>query len=146
MLGLRAASSKLTFNLVKNAIPKPAIRFNSSTNFNDPESRKPTLEIDSFAKSKRLNRPISPHLFIYQPQLTWVLSGLNRATGGAIAACKFELIQCFILLPCLMRYYQLIPVLWWLMFILIQVVYCFWQRLRSDFQYFFIQLMELGTW
>jgi len=38
--------------------------------------------------SKALNRPVSPHLNIYQPQLTWVLSGAYRvssvvATTGA---------------------------------------------------------------
>lgn len=33
---------------------------------------------------QRSNRPNSPHLQIYQPQLTWYLSGLNRITGVAI--------------------------------------------------------------
>ncbi|KAL7751412.1 hypothetical protein RI367_003272 [Sorochytrium milnesiophthora] len=28
-------------------------------------------------------RPLSPHITIYQPQLTWYLSGLHRATGVA---------------------------------------------------------------
>ena len=39
-------------------------------------------------RSKALNRPLSPDLKIYQPQLTWVLSGAYRvssvvATTGA---------------------------------------------------------------
>lgn len=35
--------------------------------------------------AQRKNRPTSPHLQIYQPQLTWVLSGLHRITGVAMA-------------------------------------------------------------
>ena len=31
--------------------------------------------------AQRRNRPISPHLSIYKPQVTWILSGLNRVTG-----------------------------------------------------------------
>ncbi|GJJ68113.1 succinate dehydrogenase (ubiquinone) cytochrome b560 subunit [Entomortierella parvispora] len=34
---------------------------------------------------QRKNRPLSPHLTIYQPQLTWYLSMFHRATGGAVA-------------------------------------------------------------
>jgi succinate dehydrogenase (ubiquinone) cytochrome b560 subunit len=35
---------------------------------------------------QRKNRPESPHLTIYKPQLTWVLSGLHRITGVFMAA------------------------------------------------------------
>ncbi|KAG0263521.1 cytochrome b subunit of succinate dehydrogenase, Sdh3p [Mortierella polycephala] len=34
---------------------------------------------------QRKNRPIAPHLTIYQPQLTWYLSMFHRITGGAVA-------------------------------------------------------------
>uniref|UniRef100_A0A915D9I9 Succinate dehydrogenase cytochrome b560 subunit, mitochondrial n=1 Tax=Ditylenchus dipsaci TaxID=166011 RepID=A0A915D9I9_9BILA len=30
---------------------------------------------------EKSKRPLSPHLSIYQPQLTWVLSGFHRITG-----------------------------------------------------------------
>lgn len=53
--------------------------------------------------SKSSNRPLSPHLSIYQPQLTWVLSIAFRVTGcgltvpiyaGAIAyACQDQSID-----------------------------------------------------
>ncbi|KAI1732204.1 succinate dehydrogenase/Fumarate reductase transmembrane subunit domain-containing protein [Ditylenchus destructor] len=36
-------------------------------------------------KQEKSNRPISPHLSIYQPQLTWYLSGLHRITGCVMA-------------------------------------------------------------
>lgn len=35
--------------------------------------------------AQRKNRPTSPHLTIYQPQLTMVLSGLHRITGVFMA-------------------------------------------------------------
>lgn len=40
---------------------------------------------------QRINRPVSPHLTIYQPQLTWYLSGLNRVTGVFMAAGLYGL-------------------------------------------------------
>lgn len=36
-------------------------------------------------KNQRKARPVSPHLQIYKPQLTWVLSGFHRITGVAMA-------------------------------------------------------------
>ncbi|MCJ1393013.1 hypothetical protein MMC18_005885 [Xylographa bjoerkii] len=34
---------------------------------------------------QRLNRPVSPHLAIYRPQVTWYLSALNRVTGSVLS-------------------------------------------------------------
>ncbi|KAG0267738.1 cytochrome b subunit of succinate dehydrogenase, Sdh3p [Linnemannia exigua] len=34
---------------------------------------------------QRKNRPLSPHLTIYQPQITWYMSGFHRFAGGAVA-------------------------------------------------------------
>ncbi|KAI9328391.1 succinate dehydrogenase cytochrome b560 subunit [Obelidium mucronatum] len=49
----------------------------------------PTLEIDAFKRSKAFKRPTSPHLFIYQPQLTWYLSMFHRITGGAVGVALY---------------------------------------------------------
>ncbi|KAJ1825661.1 cytochrome b subunit of succinate dehydrogenase, Sdh3p, partial [Coemansia sp. RSA 2599] len=35
------------------------------------------------------NRPISPHLSIYQPQMSWVLSGIHRNTGVLVAGAAY---------------------------------------------------------
>lgn len=47
-------------------------------------------------KNNRLSRPMSPHLTIYKPQLTTILSITHRGTGVALSgvtaglgACKF---------------------------------------------------------
>ncbi|KAI9015166.1 hypothetical protein BC832DRAFT_589619 [Gaertneriomyces semiglobifer] len=68
-------------------------------NFNDPDAAKPTLEIDSTAKSERLGRPGSPHLLIYQPQLTWYMSGLHRFTGAAIGTLVYGGAIAYALVP-----------------------------------------------
>ena len=34
---------------------------------------------------QRLNRPVAPHLSIYQAQITWYLSALNRITGSLLS-------------------------------------------------------------
>ncbi|PQE24669.1 succinate dehydrogenase subunit C protein [Rutstroemia sp. NJR-2017a WRK4] len=35
----------------------------------------------SILAAQRRKRPTSPHLTIYQPQIPWIMSGLNRITG-----------------------------------------------------------------
>jgi succinate dehydrogenase (ubiquinone) cytochrome b560 subunit len=42
-------------------------------------------KIDVFKKNKSLHRPISPHLSIYRPQLTWLMSIASRFTGCGAA-------------------------------------------------------------
>lgn len=37
-------------------------------------------------RAQRKNRPISPHLTIYQPQITWYLSSLHRISGVLLGA------------------------------------------------------------
>jgi succinate dehydrogenase (ubiquinone) cytochrome b560 subunit len=43
-------------------------------------------------RQQRKVRPVSPHLTIYQPQITWYLSGLHRITGAAVGGGKVFLI------------------------------------------------------
>jgi succinate dehydrogenase (ubiquinone) cytochrome b560 subunit len=42
-------------------------------------------EGDAILAKQRLNRPVSPHLSIYKPQITWISSSLNRITGVALS-------------------------------------------------------------
>ncbi|CAN6653547.1 succinate dehydrogenase [ubiquinone] cytochrome b subunit, mitochondrial [Trichomonascus vanleenenianus] len=55
-----------------------AVRRPVTTQSTTPEE---ALEI---LKRQRSARPVSPHLQIYQPQLTWVLSSFHRITGVAL--------------------------------------------------------------
>ena len=45
----------------------------------------PEAEAGSIIAAQRKNRPISPHLSIYKPQIPWVLSSLNRITGALLS-------------------------------------------------------------
>jgi succinate dehydrogenase (ubiquinone) cytochrome b560 subunit len=46
----------------------------------------PSSASEEILNAQRLKRPSSPHFTIYQPQLTWLSSIANRATGGALSA------------------------------------------------------------
>lgn len=41
--------------------------------------------------AQRKNRPTSPHLQIYEPQLTWIMSSFHRITGVAMAGAFYAL-------------------------------------------------------
>ncbi|TXT07183.1 hypothetical protein VHUM_03353 [Vanrija humicola] len=47
------------------------------------------LENLKLLNTQRLNRPRSPDLAIYRPQLTWYASGLHRITGVAIGGAFY---------------------------------------------------------
>ena len=51
-----------------------------------------TSRASSSLNSPQFNRPISPHIFIYQPQLTWLMSIAHRLTGAATATGFYALL------------------------------------------------------
>lgn len=54
----------------------------------------PTEALDILNKQRAL-RPTSPHLDIYQPQLTWYLSGLHRVSGVALGGALYALLVAY---------------------------------------------------
>ncbi|XP_014772050.1 succinate dehydrogenase cytochrome b560 subunit, mitochondrial [Octopus bimaculoides] len=56
-------------------------------------------------KNKRLKRPMSPHLTIYKPQLTSILSVAHRATGIVLSAGMTGLALGVLVLPHDFPYY-----------------------------------------
>ncbi|CAK9781210.1 cytochrome b560 subunit of succinate dehydrogenase [Cutaneotrichosporon oleaginosum] len=62
------------------------------------DSLTPLQEIQRL-NAQRSNRPCSPELAIYQPQLTWYLSGLHRVTGVAVAGLFYVGALAFALHP-----------------------------------------------
>ncbi|KAI9847900.1 MAG: hypothetical protein M1837_001417 [Sclerophora amabilis] len=50
---------------------------------------------------QRLNRPVAPHLSIYQPQLTWYLSALNRITGSILSGGFYVFAAAYLAAPLL---------------------------------------------
>ncbi|KAJ2889151.1 hypothetical protein GGI21_006648, partial [Coemansia aciculifera] len=51
------------------------------------------------AERARKHRPVSPHLGIYQPQMSWVLSGMHRNTGVLIGGAAYVYAAVFGLAP-----------------------------------------------
>lgn len=50
-------------------------------------------------KAQRKRRPLSPDLQIYQPQLTWYLSGLHRVTGLSLAFPYYGFLLAYLAAP-----------------------------------------------
>ena len=40
-------------------------------------------------RQEKSGRPLSPHLNIYKPQLTWMLSGFHRISGCVMAGSMY---------------------------------------------------------
>jgi len=59
----------------------PSIRRQTSTSAT-------TNEHEHILQQQRAVRPLSPHLQIYQPQLTWMLSIAHRFSGAGVATGK----------------------------------------------------------
>ena len=69
--------------------------FHSSTTSQASNS---TAEDDILAK-QRLNRPVSPHLSIYRPQITWYSSALNRITGSILSGGLYVFAVAYLVAP-----------------------------------------------
>ncbi|WVR06928.1 succinate dehydrogenase, cytochrome b556 subunit [Kwoniella sp. DSM 27419] len=52
-----------------------------------------------YLNGQRLHRPSSPHFTIYQPQLTWYLSIMNRVTGVALSGPLYLAAMAYLLHP-----------------------------------------------
>ncbi|KAF2860030.1 mitochondrial succinate dehydrogenase subunit C [Piedraia hortae CBS 480.64] len=48
---------------------------------------------------QRVKRPVSPHLSIYRPQVTWILSALNRITGVALSGSLYAFGALYLVSP-----------------------------------------------
>ncbi|KAI9005720.1 hypothetical protein DFJ74DRAFT_398948 [Hyaloraphidium curvatum] len=59
-----------------------------------------TLKLDNpFERSEKLGRPLSPHTSIYQPQLTWVMSIMNRVAGVGVGIVFYDYFTMYALAP-----------------------------------------------
>ncbi len=51
--------------------------------------------------AQRLHRPVSPHLSIYRPQITWYGSALNRITGSILSGSFYAYFALYLTAPLL---------------------------------------------
>ncbi|PWY90772.1 cytochrome b560 subunit of succinate dehydrogenase [Aspergillus heteromorphus CBS 117.55] len=64
----------------------------SSTNSSDPTK---------LLEKQRLNRPVSPHLTIYRPQITWIGSSIHRVTGLMLSGSLYLYATAYLASPVL---------------------------------------------
>ncbi|KAJ2034099.1 hypothetical protein H4S03_005208 [Coemansia sp. S3946] len=79
---------------VSRSLATPTIRAFVATPMRQTEEPQSVV-----AERARKNRPVSPHLGIYQPQMSWVLSGLHRNTGVMIGGAAYLYAAMFGLAP-----------------------------------------------
>ncbi|KAF4564448.1 Cytochrome b subunit of succinate dehydrogenase SDH3 [Pleurotus pulmonarius] len=96
-LGLGSSLRKvaLTPSLARNRL---VVRNTVARRSIQTESLPPSSAVEILNK-QRLNRPSSPHFTIYQPQLTWLGSIANRATGGALSALLYGFSIAYLVAP-----------------------------------------------
>jgi len=54
---------------------------------------------DAILVKQRLNRPVSPHLTIYRPQITWYGSAFNRITGCILSGGIYIFGSAYLIAP-----------------------------------------------
>lgn len=98
-----SAISRQTLLDIANPTEIDVIR-NSETNssISRPVTSSPNTEDPSqILVKQRLNRPISPHLSIYQPQMGWIGSSLHRITGVALSGSLYLWATAYLASPAL---------------------------------------------
>jgi succinate dehydrogenase (ubiquinone) cytochrome b560 subunit len=58
-------------------------------------------EAGSILAAQRRNRPVSPHLSIYRPQITWYASSLHRITGAVLSGSFYVFGAAYLVAPLL---------------------------------------------
>ncbi|WBW75620.1 succinate dehydrogenase (ubiquinone) cytochrome b subunit [Schizosaccharomyces osmophilus] len=85
---LRPSNSLASSSLLNNVWKRSVV----TEHMTDMEGR-------SRLADQRLHRPNSPHLSIYEPQLTWYLSSLHRVTGVALAGTLYLFATGYLVAP-----------------------------------------------
>ncbi|TKY89651.1 hypothetical protein EX895_001436 [Sporisorium graminicola] len=89
-VGLRSAGALPTMALRSNLAAAP--RFMSTSNkssANAPMTKLTQQQNLDLLNEQRAQRPSSPHFTIYQPQITWYLSIINRITGTGLSVLMY---------------------------------------------------------
>lgn len=101
------AAVALGRNLQKRSVFRPPIDpnriFPSPTDLIDRYTASTTNTSDptKILAQQRLNRPVSPHLSIYRPQITWIGSSLHRITGIALSGGLYIFASAYLVSPLL---------------------------------------------
>ncbi|KAJ7095718.1 SDHC, cytochrome b subunit of succinate dehydrogenase [Mycena belliarum] len=96
-LGLGSPLRKTLFSQ-RTALNQSLVRTTLAKRAVQTESLPPSAS-NKILNQQRLLRPSSPHFTIYQPQLTWIASIANRATGGALSALLYGFSIAYLVAP-----------------------------------------------
>ncbi|ORX45721.1 cytochrome b560 subunit of succinate dehydrogenase [Hesseltinella vesiculosa] len=66
-------------------VPMGVRHFNATSS---TKAQSPAAETEILRQQRKV-RPVSPHIAIYQPQITWYLSALHRITGAALGGALY---------------------------------------------------------
>lgn len=89
-VGLRSAPAMPTMALRSALTTSPRMVSTSSKSNAAAQTTKLTQQQNlDLLNQQRAQRPSSPHFTIYQPQITWLLSIINRITGTGLSVCKY---------------------------------------------------------
>jgi len=59
----------------------------------------PPSAANEITNAQRINRPSSPHFTIYQPQVTWIASIVNRGTGVGLSVGMYAFFIAYLAAP-----------------------------------------------
>ncbi|KAH7926349.1 SDHC, cytochrome b subunit of succinate dehydrogenase [Leucogyrophana mollusca] len=96
-VGLGPALRRAAFsqNLARNQVALRTVLFKRAV---QTQSLPPAAS-EEILNQQRLKRPSSPHFTIYQPQITWLGSIVNRVTGGALSALLYGFSIAYLVAP-----------------------------------------------
>lgn len=90
------------------------------------------------ANADRGNRPLSPHLTIYRPQLTSITSILIRITGNALIICVFLIVSWLFSAATSLQYFIVIDAImtsWFGSLVLISSLWAVWYHLLGGLRH-----------
>jgi succinate dehydrogenase (ubiquinone) cytochrome b560 subunit len=88
-------------SLSRLAVPAASTLHNRTQTRPAASTSIPESEASSILVAQRRNRPVSPHLSIYRPQITWYASSLNRITGLTLAGTFYVFGAAYLVAPLL---------------------------------------------
>ncbi|EED18042.1 succinate dehydrogenase cytochrome b560 subunit [Talaromyces stipitatus ATCC 10500] len=90
--------SGLTLSMAKFATPA-AIATGRYMQMRPTSTTPNTTDPTKILAQQRLKRPVSPHLSIYRPQITWYASGLHRITGSIASGGLYVFATAYLVAP-----------------------------------------------
>ncbi|KIM26273.1 hypothetical protein M408DRAFT_330656 [Serendipita vermifera MAFF 305830] len=94
MLALRAVGLRPALRVSKAS----AVAFRTTHRQIKTDSLTP-VDARTILDKQRLNRPLSPELTIYQPQITWILSIMHRFTGAGLSVGMYAFFLSYLAAP-----------------------------------------------